>query len=92
MFLRVYHIFRAIKYVSLWGSPKSQAICDIFKCKSNEKFIFKCLIKESSYKVLLFLLVLSTFCFGYTIRIFERTYEAKNGRSNMNMDNIWNCM
>lgn len=72
IFIRLPYLLRLILMLSDYQQPRAQRVCSIYGCDANNLFSLKCVMKESSHKVVFFALIISTITFSYNLRLFER--------------------
>jgi Ion channel len=76
IFCRIHFLIRAILSLSYYSEPRAQRVCTIYGCDANDLFALKALMKESSYKVLMVMLMVSLLMLSYQIKLFEQKVQT----------------
>lgn len=72
IYVRLPYILRVILILSDFQQPRAQRVCNIYGCDADSLFSLKCIMKESSHKIVFVALIVSMTTFSYTLRLFER--------------------
>ena len=88
-FLRVYLAFKFILYLTQFMGPRPHRVCNFSACDANTMFAVKSLMKQYPFQILFWGLIISTFIYGYCLRIFEAQLNEASGQ---NFSILFNCM
>ena len=72
VFIRLPYIIRVILILTDFKEPRAQRVCNIYGCDANNLFALKCIMKETSHKIVFMALIVSMSTFSYCLRLFER--------------------
>lgn len=75
MFMRVILLFRAILNFSMYLDDNAYAFCRDLDVKSNARFTFRCLVKDSPLLMITAALIPTTLILSVIMRVFERPME-----------------
>lgn len=78
-FIRIYHPIKFILYSTEFMNPRSQRICDQYGCDATPMFAIKCLAKSNPFTSLGISMIVTTFIFGFQLRIFEMPLDDVTG-------------
>ena len=87
--VRLYFIISSFISESYYCSERVQRICKMYNTNNSSKLAIKFLIKKHPFRILLILLLINIFMFGYLIKIAERLISYVPG---IKFDYYLNCL
>ena len=88
IFFRLIYVVKTTINMSFYTDPRAQRVCAIYGAEANYSFAMKAIMKQDSWFVLGYSMLITLVSMSYQLRLFER-----NINSNMNniTTNMW-CM
>jgi hypothetical protein len=90
--LRVYFFLKIFKHLTKWTSSLAEYICDKYAANASTWFAFKAFQKENTFLILLFIFILSCYCFGMGVKTFELLYWEHFDTPSQDWSYQWNAM
>ncbi|TNV83855.1 hypothetical protein FGO68_gene17092 [Halteria grandinella] len=92
-FLRVYILFRYGLFKSSFMTPRASRMCNMVGCQADHMFAIKALMKQMPYSLLMVILILTIFLFGYQLKVFDGPLsDASQQNFNLLSNACWNVI
>ena len=78
-FNRLYLSAKFFIYMTSFMSPRSERVCQFYGCEASMIFAVKAFMKKRPFFILIWSLIITTFIFGYQLRLFESPLNEVSG-------------
>lgn len=75
---KLFFIIKAFSITSEFANPSSYRACAIYRVENNITFVFRCVMQEHPFQLIMTLMLAGIFVFGYALQISETPVSLKD--------------